>query len=159
MRNTIPTPTEVDLHLSNFFTANKTKEVYVGNLVNDVIDFFGISEEDAFLKSEKAHGRTSKDSTDYTGTYVEALVSWSCNRLLDQNTIKRTKPNTFQHIHGPSSSYHGGLRVSSGLISEAMVSVKILRDLKWEPERIICELHQWSQSIVEAAIKRVYHQT
>ena len=76
--------------------------------------------------------------------------------------LKRVGFGEYQHISGPGSPYvktasHGPrIKVSPKAVSEAVVSVRILKDLGWEPERIIDELHQWPTHVVEAAIRKVF---
>jgi predicted ArsR family transcriptional regulator len=43
------------------------------------------------------------------------------------------------------------------LVNEAVESVKALRDMGWEPERMICEIKTWEPAVVEAAIKKVFN--
>lgn len=43
------------------------------------------------------------------------------------------------------------------LVNEAVDSVKALRDMGWEPERMICEIKTWEPAVVEAAIKKVFN--
>ncbi len=69
--------------------------------------------------------------------------------------IKRIGLGLYQHISGPNATckFQGLPRKQ---INEAVVSVKILKNLGWNPERIISELHTWSDDVVEAAIQRVF---
>lgn len=148
---TLPQQNEVDSFLKEYFNLYPQDAFYISMLVERAAEYFEVDPADAELKPEKAHGNSSGETT-----FLEQFVHWGCVHLLAQGIIKRTGPNEYQNIKGPKSVWKV-TRVSKKLLGEAMVSVKILKDLKWEPERIMCELHQWSDDVIEAAIQKVFY--
>jgi hypothetical protein len=148
---TRPIQSQVDQYLAEFLLANKSGSFSVRDLVDNTNEFFNVSPEDADERCTFAHEQDSGEPS----THMEQFVHWGCIHLLGKDIIKRTGPNEYQHITGPKPAFKGkGL--SKKLIGEAMVSVKILKDLKWTEEKIMCELHQWSDEVIEAAIQRVF---
>jgi len=144
----LPTQTEVDDYLKRLFHDNKTATFHIKSLTDSVIENFGVSPQEAEVECDYAHGVTSP-----TTTHIEQLVHWGCVHLLNTD-IKRTAPNEYQHVNGPTPE----LRPNSKRVGEAMVSVKILKDLRHSPEEILCELtHLWDDTITAEAIKRVFH--
>jgi hypothetical protein len=143
----LPTQTEVDEFLSSLFNSENQTSFHLTALTDYTIDHFNIDPDSAEEECEMAHGVTSPKTT-----HIEQFVHWGCIHLLARHVIKRTAPNEYQHINGPKPEYNSNAK----LVGEAMVSVKILKDLKWEPERIMLELHQWSDEIIESAINHVF---
>jgi hypothetical protein len=148
--NTLPLQADVDEFLKVLFPAHRYAAYYLADLTDLVIEEFGVSAEDAALRYDSTHGQTSAEST-----RIEQLTNWGCVHLLLAGIIKRTGPNEYQHISGPKPAY-SGKRLSHKLVGEAMVSVRILKRLGWEQERIIMELPQWTDDVVEAAIRQVW---
>lgn len=76
--------------------------------------------------------------------------------------IKRIGPNLYQHINGPGITYHVPIKepkpkISKRALGEAMVSVKILFSLKYDPVDVLCGLSgKWHDHVIEAAINQVY---
>jgi len=79
--------------------------------------------------------------------------------------LKRIAYGVYQHISGNGElsiemreriHKKSFVKVSKRLVGEAIPSVKILQRLGWEPERIVLELNQWSDEVIEAAIKKVF---
>jgi hypothetical protein len=69
--------------------------------------------------------------------------------------LKHVGLGEYQHVSGPLPIFEGeDGRVFNKLVKEAMVSVKILQGMGWEPERMICEIKTWPAEVVEAAIQR-----
>jgi len=147
---TLPLQGAVDGFLRMLFPARKTEAFHLIPLTERVIEKFGVSEEDAFLKYDRTHGQTSSETT-----RIEQLTNWGCVHLLLDGTVKRTGTNEYQHVSGPKTEYKNA-RLPRKLVGEAMASVKILKNLNWEPERVMLELHQWSDPVIEAAIQRVW---
>lgn len=150
MSMTLPLQGEVDNFLKDFLLKHKDGAFYLTSLTDKVIAFFGVSPEDAALKYDHSHGQTSAETSK-----IEQLTNWGCVHLLLGGSAKRTGPNEYQHITGPKSVYTSN-RLSRKAIGEAMVSVKLLKELGWEPERIMLELHTWPDEVIEAAIRKVF---
>ena len=104
----------------------------------------------------EAEGPGSK--TPIFHTEISYLISDAIggNRKTATPFLKRVGLAEYQHISGPAKALKCIPNVSKRLVNEAMVSVKMLKDLGWEPERIMLELHQWSDDVVEAAIEKVF---
>lgn len=143
----LPTQTEVEDYLKQLFHDDTIAKFHITSLTQSVIEHFGVSPQMAEVECDYAHGLTSP-----TTTHIEQLVHWGCVHLLNTD-IKRIGLSEYQHVNGPDKE----LRPNSTLVGEAMVSVKILKELNYSPEEIICELTQWTDAITEAAIKRIFH--
>ena len=115
-----------------------------------IIEWFGVSPEDADILCRVAHRQGEVEPT-----RVMQLTHWGVVRLKNQGIVKRTGPNEYAHIDNPKPGYTAP-RLSSLDLRDAMVSVKILKNEGWEPERIMLELSQWDDDVIEAAIKRVF---
>jgi len=147
---TLPRQSEVDDFLKEWFPSHKDESFYLTFLTEQVIRYFEVSPHDSNLKYDHSHGQTSAETT-----CIEQLTNWGCVHLLLADIIKRTGPNEYQHITGPRPVYNIG-KVSRKLVGQAVVSVNILKELKWEPERIMLELHSWPDDVIEAAIIKVF---
>ncbi len=144
---TLPLQGQVDGFLKELFPKDRTAAYYLTTLTEKVVEHFGVDEQDTNLQYNHTHGQTSAETN-----RIEQLTNWGCVHLLLAGTIKRTGPNEYQHVTGPKAVYTVG-RLSRKFIGEARVSVRILKELGWEPERIMLELHQWDDAVIEAAIK------
>lgn len=113
----------MDLFLSEFFNQYPTGKFYLARLTEEAKDFFGVSNEDAAIQCERAHGATSA-----TTTRLEQLTHWGCIHLLDRHTIKRTAPSEYQHMAGPDKLYRTPQETQS-LLGEATAFFKHSRNL------------------------------
>ena len=148
--NTLPSQPQIDEYLKFFFLSYRNESFYLTEITEKVIDHFDVSLATVSLKYEHSHQQTTSETS-----CIEQLTNWGCVHLLLNNTIKRTGPNEYQYVAGPKPTFKGK-GISKKIINEAMVSVKILKNLGWEPERIILELSQWNDDVIEAAIQRVF---
>ena len=122
---TLPTQTDTDLFLSEYFAQFPTGKFYLAVLVEQAKDFFGVSDEDAAIRCDFAHGQTSGETTK-----LEQFVHWGCVHLLDKKTIKRTAPNEYQHITGPDTRYQTPHEVNN-LFNEALAFMRHARKLEF----------------------------
>ena len=150
--STLPVQSKVDAFLKDHFTRYFQDTFYISTLTERVIQHFKIAPEVVQLRAEIAH---EIGGGECGSTLIEQRVHWGCVHLLNASLIKRTGTNEYQHISGVKPPWKV-TRVSQKLIGEAMVSVNILRNLNWEPERIMVELHQWPDNVIEAAIQKVF---
>ena len=87
----LPTQSDMDIFLAELFTQRPTDTFYLARLTQEAKDFFSVTNDDASLPCEAAHGCTSPEAT-----RLEQLAHWGCVHLLHHHTIKRTAPNEYQ---------------------------------------------------------------
>jgi hypothetical protein len=119
----------MDLFLAEFFGQYPTGKFHLARLTSEAKDFFGVSNEDASLLCERAHGAISP-----TTTRLEQLAHWGCMHLLDKHTIKRTAPSEYQHMAGPDKLYRT-LQERQSLLGEATAFFKHSRSLGFTLEQ------------------------
>ncbi len=125
MNTTLPTQTDTDIFLTDYFAQTPTGKFHLAALVQATKDFFGVSDEDAAIRCDKAHGMTSSETTK-----LEQFVHWGCVHLLDKKTIKRTSPNEYQHSTGPDTRYQTPHEVNN-LFNEALAFMRHARKLEF----------------------------
>ena len=117
------------------------------------------------LVNTEAEGPKSDTPAFYTRmTYLITDAIQGKRRADNHQFAKRIAFGVYQHITGDGILRGEALQrelkpiiVSKRQVKEALVSVKILKELNHEPEQVICELsHLWSDNVIEAAIKQVY---
>jgi hypothetical protein len=96
-----------------FFAEYKHKRCYLVDLTREVVNFFGVTPEDAALQYDHTHKQTCEDTS-----RIEQLTNWGCVHLLRDGTIVRTGPNEYQH-HLGRAEYE-----ASGLFNEALAKPK-----------------------------------
>jgi len=151
MSMTLPLQCEVDNFLKTFLRSNKDVSYPLVTLTGEVKTHFGVSDDDANLRCQFSHGITNAEYS----TRLEQFTHWACIHLLLKKNAKRTGPNEYQHPAGPKAAYQCD-RVSRQDVGEAVASVKILKDLGWEPARIRGELNKWPDEAIALAIKKVF---
>jgi hypothetical protein len=109
-----------------FFSQEKTADLHLERLVGEVKDFFGVTEDDAAIRCERAHGNLESSGA----TKLEQFTHWACVHLLDRKIIKRVGPNKYQHISGPSPTYHTSHEIST-LFDEALAFMRHARKLEF----------------------------
>lgn len=88
---TLPTQSDMDLFLSEFFSVHDTQAFYLAELTDEAQDFFGVNDEDAAIPCERAHGQTGPETTK-----LEQFTHWGCVHLLNRKLIKRSAPNEYR---------------------------------------------------------------
>lgn len=150
--NGLPGQDDILRFMEHLTSSNPDKCYSRRELMNEVINEFGIP-----LAAATAEGPQSGTAGFYTRMTYLITDAIQGERRASKAFLKRVGYGWYQHITGNNAA----LKLPStaefrSLVKYAMVSVKILKDLKWEPERIIDELTTWSPEVVEAAIKRVF---
>lgn len=125
----LPSQSDMDLFLAEFFGQYPTGRFYLANLTQEAKDFFNVSDADAALRCEYAHGQTGPETT-----RLEQLAHWGCIHLLNNHTIKRTAPNEYQHMAGPDTLYRTP-RECKSLLGEAIAFFKHSRNLNFSVEQ------------------------
>lgn len=119
----------MDIFLAELFNQSPADKFYLARLTREAKDFFGVTDEDAALTCERAHGAISP-----TTTRLEQLAHWGCMHLLDRHTIKRTAPSEYQHMAGPDALYRTRQELET-LLGEATAFYKHSRSLGFTLEQ------------------------
>jgi hypothetical protein len=109
--------------------------------------------------AQEAEGPKSNTAGYYTRmTYLITDAVQGKRRADGNKFAKRIGYSVYQHVNGNGivplelKTAASMPKISKRELGQARVSVKILKSLNWEPERIMMELNQWPDDVVEAAI-------
>jgi len=157
--NGLPGQDDIINYLEHLLSVNPNQCFTRRGLMDSVINEFGIPASNA-----EAEGPKSNTAGFYTRmTYLITDAIQGKRRADGNQFAKRICFGVYQHVTGNgviSPKLKTPKRVSVRLVNQAMVSVKILRDLNHSPEQIICETsHLWEDDVIEAAIEKVFHLT
>ena len=156
--NGLPAQDDIIHYLEHLLSQDPNKCFTRQQLMEAVANEFGIP-----TAAVEATGPESNTAAFYTRcTYlITDLVQGK--RRAEKVFAKRIAFGVYQHISGngvvsgdAAKHLKKAVRVPRKLVEQAKVSVKILKDLHWEPERIILELNTWSAEVVEQAINEVF---
>lgn len=148
------------LNFLQYLTASDPNKCYTRrDLMDEVAKEFEIP-----ATAQEAEGPKSTTAGYYTRlTYLISDGIQGKRRAEGNAFMKRIAPACYQHItgNGVVSKEFRNTRTTRRSVSEAMVSVNILRSLNWDAERIYNELAGrdlmgWSDADIEAAIERVF---
>lgn len=152
--NGLPAQDDI-IHYLEYLLSSSPNECYTRrDLMDSVINEFGIP-----IPNVEANGPKSHTPAFYTRVTYLITDSVQGKRRAEKAFAKRIAFGVYQHITGDGVLKGKVLKrppVSKRLVGQAVVSVKILKALNWEPERIMCELHQWDDAVIEAAIEQVF---
>jgi hypothetical protein len=153
--NGLPGQDDIINYLEHLFKSEPNKCHTRRSLMDSVANEFGIP-----AVNQEAEGPESHTPGYYTRmTYLITDAIQGKRRAEGNQFAKRLRLNVYQHVSGDgviSAELKPKKKLSKRLIDQAMVSVKILKDLKWDQERIFCELTQWPDDVIEEAINRVF---
>jgi len=91
----LPTQPDMDLFLADFFSIHETQGFHLTELTTEAQDFFGVTDDDAAIQCERAHGQTGPETTK-----LEQFTHWGCVHLLERHLIKRSAPNEYRCARG-----------------------------------------------------------
>jgi len=154
--NGLPGQNDIINYLEHFLAAQPNQCHTRRSLMDSVINEFGIP-----ATSAEASGPKSNTTGFYTRmTYLITDAVQGKRRANGNQFAKRLSYSVYQHITGDgviSPELKKRKKVSKRLVGQAMVSVKILKELKHSPEEILCEIaHLWDDDTIEAAINQVF---
>lgn len=105
-----------------------------------------------------------KSSTPAYYTRLTYLITDAVNGVRRANTafLKRIAVSCYQHVsgNGKVSKEFSSRRVNFRNVRQAEISVKLLRGLGWDSERIFIELIGtlgWSESDIETAVNNIFN--
>jgi len=151
--NGLPGQDDIINYLEYLLASDPNKCFTRRGLMDSVIDEFEIP-----TPAAEAEGPKSNTTGFYTRMTYLITDSIQGKRRADGNQFaKRLKLGVYQYITGNgviSPDLRKPKKVSKHKVDQARVSVKILKELKWEVERIMLELggQIWDDDTVEAAI-------
>lgn len=152
-REQLPAQTEIEEFLKTvLFPTNPQNPFHLSELIAETQTHFKLPQEVVDLKlieyGFKGHGNT--------GTFLECLVHFGTHTLVEEGMVKRVGPNQWAH-HTCSLPAQSLPTISRKEVSQAVASVKILKRLNYEPERIKTELaHKWSLPVLNLAVRNVF---
>lgn len=152
--NGLPPEEDIIHFLNHLFAQDPNKCFTRKDLMREVGNGFDIPAD-----NQEVSGPHSDRARYYT--FLSYLITDTIMGTgLTNGTIfaKRLSFGVYQHVTGNgviSPDLRKPKKVSQHKVGQARVSVKILRELKWEPEKIMLELggQVWDDDTVEAAIK------
>ena len=81
----------MDEFLNEFFALHETESFYLAKLTTQAKEFFSVTDEDAAIPCDHAHGQTSPATTK-----LEQFTHWGCVHLLTEGDIIRNAPNEYR---------------------------------------------------------------
>jgi hypothetical protein len=158
----LPKQREIQSFFSeDFFPEHKTESFHLSELVEESTIHFDVPEPAAEMKlgdyGYNGHGNT--------GTFLECLVIFAVQRLIDEGLIKRVGPNIWAHVTSSLPVYKPVAykkNVPKRLVDEARVSVRILKSITnketgkpFDETEVFLEMcgRTWTDEIIERAIE------
>lgn len=112
--------------------------------------------------AQEVEGPQSGTTGFYTRMTYLITDSVQGKRRAEKAFAKRLAFGVYQHISGNGEispdikkALTKRAKLSNRDVKDAMTSVQILHRMNWSPEAIILDLHQWSDEVIEEAIRRV----
>jgi len=81
----------MDEFLNDFFDLHETESFHLTKLIRESKDFFDVTDEDAAIRCDRAHGLTGPETTK-----LEQFTHWGCVHLLAAGIIKHNGPQEYR---------------------------------------------------------------
>ena len=152
-RSKLPRQADIETFLRTVhFPKDPQQSYHLSELVAVTADHFKLAPEVVTLKLAdfgfNGHGNT--------GTFLECLVIWGTFQLTEEGHVKKVGPNQWSDIHCTIEAYSLP-PLSKREVGFAQVSVKILKGIEWDAEKIKLELSgKWSPPVLAMAIRNVF---